>query len=290
MMNTRSRNSLARTAIRTPMAIGVLALVMAAACSGDTPTSPSTTIVDTATVATTATTTTTPEAPTTVTPTTGPVSISAVVTNRYRSPVTLAVGATTIVLRSRGVPDHVTPYWGVGHALYEAPFSGQTLTPNGNIAEQTYTMTIAVNPTAAASKEATTLGPIGMAVNGVAIYNDREGGNVPVDAGTLRTIDRAGAHTSPGGTYHYHFDNEFISYDDANLFGFLRDGFPIYGRKDQDGSYPSDLDSNGGHVGTTADFATAIYHYHATRVAYMNSRFYILKAGSYHGTKGTFTF
>ncbi len=202
----------------------------------------------------------------------------------------MAVGSTSIVLRSRGVPDHVTPYWGVGHALYEAPFAGQTLTPNGNIAEQSYTMTIPVNPGEAASKEATSLGPIGMALNGVAIYNDREGGNVPVDANTLRTIDRAGAHTSPGGTYHYHFDNEFLSYDDANLFGFLRDGFPIYGRRDQDGSYPSDLDTNGGHVGTTADFATPIYHYHSSRVSYMNSRFYVLKEGSYHGTKGTFTF
>ena len=58
----------------------------------------------------------------------------------------------------------------------------------------------------------------------------------------------------------------------------------------QDGSYPSDLDTNGGHVGTTADFATPIYHYHSSRVSYMNSRFYILKAGSYHGNKGTFTF
>ena len=175
-------------------------------------------------------------------------------------------------------------------ALYEAPFAGQTLTPNGNIAEQPYAMTIPVNPGVAATKEATSLGPIGMALNGVAIYNDREGGNVPVDANTLRSIDRAGAHTSPGGTYHYHFDNEFLSYDDANLFGFLRDGFPLYGRKDQDGSYPADLDTNGGHVGTTADFAAPIYHYHSSRVSYMNSRFYILKAGSYHGTKGTFTF
>ncbi len=59
----------------------------------------------------------------------GAVSIASVVSSRYLSAVTIAAGTTSIVLRSRGVPDHVTPYWGVGHPLYEAPFAGQTLTP-----------------------------------------------------------------------------------------------------------------------------------------------------------------
>lgn len=257
------RGGLARHLSRPPFTLVLVKLATSAAFGGDSPTAPTSM---------------------------GTVSIASVARTRYRSPVSVAVGSTTVVLRSKGVPDHVTPYWGVGHPLYEAPFDGQTLTPNGNIAEQSYTMTIPVTPGVAASKEPTSLGPIGLALNGVAIFNDREGGNVPVDAGTLRSIDRAGAHTSPGGTYHYHFDNEFLSYDDANLFGFLRDGFPIYGRKDQDGSYPTDLDVDGGPVGTTADFATPIYHYHSSRVSYMNSRFYVLKAGSYHGNKGTFTF
>ena len=78
--------------------------------------------------------------------------------------------------------------------------------------------------------------------------------------------------------------------DNANLIGFLRDGFPIYARKDNDGTYPSNLDANGDHIGATADFPNGIYHYHAANTAYMGSRFYVLKAGSYNGTKGTFTF
>lgn len=68
------------------------------------------------------------------------------------------------------------------------------------------------------------------------------------------------------------------------------DGFPIYARKDVDGSYPADLDADGGHTGSTAEFSTPIYHYHASNTAYMGGRFYVLKAGSYYGTKGTFTF
>ncbi len=226
-----------------------------------------------------------------VTPTTtGSVSITDVVNSNYKSAVTISVSTSSIVLKSKGVPDHVSPYWGSGNVLYEAPtMTGQTVNP-GNLQEQTFVMTIPINPSAASSKEATSLGPIGMALNGVAIYNDREGGNVPVDAGTLTSFDRGGAHSGPGGLYHYHFDGDFTSVDDANLIGFLRDGFPIYGRKDSDGTYPTDLDSNGGHTKVTADFTTAIYHYHTANTAYMNSRFYVLKSGSYHGTKGTFTF
>ncbi len=219
----------------------------------------------------------------------GTATVPTVFSSNYKSAVTLSATTTTVTLKSNGTPDHLTPYWGTGNALYEAPYTGQNLNP-GLIGTQNYSMTIPINPTEAGSKEATSLGPIGMALNGVPIYNDREGGNVPVDAGVLSSFDRAGAHPGPGNTYHYHCTGDFTGNDNDNLIGFLRDGFPIYARKDNDGSYPSNLDANGGHVGTTAHFTTAIYHYHASNTAYLGSRFYILKAGSYHGTKGTFTF
>lgn len=220
----------------------------------------------------------------------GTVSIASVITAKYKSAVTIATSNGSIVLRSNGTPDHVTPYWATSNTLYEAPsLPGQTVNP-GTLQAQSFVMTLTEFPAEASSKEATSLGPIGMALNGVAIYNDREGGNVPVDAGTLLSFDTGGAHSGPGGLYHYHFTGDYTGNDDANLIGFLRDGFPIYARKDQDGSYPANLDANGGHVGATADFATPIYHYHATNTAYMGGRFYVLKAGSYYGTKGTFTF
>jgi YHYH protein len=224
----------------------------------------------------------------TVTPTTG-VSILSTVQGKYKtSKVTIAATSTSITLTSNGTPDHVSPYWGVGNALYEAQIAGGTVNP-GSIGTQNYAMTIPIFPAEASSKEATTLGPIGMALNGVPIYNDREGGNVPVDAGVLGSFDRAGAHPGPGNTYHYHCTGDFTGNDNSNLIGFLRDGFPIYARKDTDGTYPSNLDANGGHTHANADFSIAIYHYHASNTAYLGSRFYILKAGSYHGTKGTFT-
>jgi hypothetical protein len=226
---------------------------------------------------------------TTVDPAASTTTITEVVKANYKSMVTVSTSGNTITLKSEGVPDHVTPYWGAGNALYEAQKSDGALTP-GSLRSQNFVMTLTTTPTEATTKEATSLGPIGMALNGVAIYNDREGGNVPVDAAVLQTMDRGGAHSGPGGLYHYHFDGDFTSKDDAKLIGFLRDGFPIYGRKDMDGSYPSNLDTNGGHTAATADFPNGVYHYHSSATNYLNSGYYILKAGSYHGTKGTFTF
>jgi hypothetical protein len=225
---------------------------------------------------------------TTTTPAAVGISITSVVQSKYKNTVTISTSGSSITLKSNGTPDHVSPYYGVGHPLYEAQMAGSTVNP-GTIGVQNYAMTIPTNPVEASTKEVTTLGAIGMALNGVPIYNDREGGNVPVDAGVLGSFDRAGAHPGPGNTYHYHCTGDFMGNDDAKLIGFLRDGFPIYARKDMDGSYPSNLDANGGHIGTTADFSTAIYHYHASNTAYLGSRFYILKSGSYNGTKGTFT-
>jgi hypothetical protein len=220
-------------------------------------------------------------------------TVPTVFSSNYKSAVTLSASSTTVTLKSNGLPDHLSPYWETTNALYEAPIAPQTaamLTPGG-IAAQNYSMTIPINPTEAISKEATSLGPIGMALNGVAIYNDREGGNVPVNAQTLTSFDRGGGHGGPGKLYHYHFNGDFTSDDDAKLIGWLRDGFPIYGRKcSSTGTYATGLDANGGHTTTTTQYTSGIYHYHCSNVDYMSSGFYVLKSGSYHGTPGTFTF
>ena len=223
---------------------------------------------------------------------TGAVSITSVVQSKYTSAVTFSTSGSgnsgSITLKSNGLPDHKTPYWGVSNALYEDFPSGYKANANTDMTVQNYSMTIPTNPDEATSKEATSLGPIGMALNGVAIYNDREGGNIPLDSITVTTFDYSGAHPSPAKAYHYHTTGRYTSSDDAKLIGFLRDGFPIYGRKDTTGVYPS-LDANGGHFGPTQDFPNGIYHYHASNVNYFNTGYYVLKAGSYFGTKGTFT-
>ncbi|WP_339921418.1 YHYH protein [uncultured Flavobacterium sp.] len=224
----------------------------------------------------------------TSTTTTGTVDITTVVQSKFFNGVTVASSGTSIVLKSNGLPDHKTPYWGVGNALYEDFPTNYHANVNTSMTSHTYAMTIVAKPVVSTSHEETTLGAIGMALNGVPIYNDREGGNVALDALTITTFDYSGAHPGPGKDYHYHTTGRYTTTDDANLVGFLRDGFPIYGRKDKDGTYPT-LDTYGGHTGITADFPEGIYHYHASNVNYLNTGYYVLKAGSYYGTKGTFT-
>lgn len=241
-----------------------LALVIAACSSSDSTTDDSTTA--------------------TTSSSTNNVSITNVVQSKYKSNVIVSTSDGYITLTSKGTPDHVSAYWGVGNALYEENPTGVN---SGLIKERDNVMTIPVKPVSATVKEVTELGAIGMALNGVPIYNDREGGNVPLDALVLQHFDRAGAHVGPSG-YHYHVSGDFTTKDDANLVGFLRDGFPIYGRKCVSGNYPTDLDTNGGHTSVTADFSTAIYHYHCSNTNYLNLGVYVLKAGSYNGTKGTY--
>ncbi len=214
--------------------------------------------------------------------------ITRVVQANFTNGVTVSTSGSSITLKSNGLPNHKTPYWGVGNALYEDFPSGYHANVNTSMTSHNYSMTIPVTPSAASTHEATSLGAIGMAINGVPIYNDREGGNVALDALTITTFDYSGAHPGPGKDYHYHTTGKYTSTDDAKLIGFLRDGFPMYGRKDTTGVYPT-LDTYGGHTGPTQDFPEGIYHYHASNVNYLNTGYYVLKAGSYYGTKGTFT-
>lgn len=222
----------------------------------------------------------------------GAVNISEVVQSKYNNDytdgVSIEIGDNSISITSIGLPDHQTPYWGEGHEMYEEFEGTNHANMNTSMIAFNYVMTIPTNPSEADSKEVTDLGAVGMALNGVPLYNDYEGGGV-LEENAWSTFDASGAHPGPNEDYHYHCEGNYLTVDDANLIGFLRDGFPIYGRKDMDDSYPDDLDDNGGHEGTTVDFAESIYHYHVSNEVYSTSGLYVIKSGAYHGTKGTFT-
>ncbi|MCG9793251.1 YHYH protein [Flavobacterium algicola] len=220
------------------------------------------------------------------------VDISTVVINSFKNSYTNAVSVKVsdgyITISSTGLPDHKTPYWGVGHEMYEDFPGTNHANANTSMTTYNYAMRIPVVPSEATTKEVTELGAVGMAVNGVPIYNDYEGSGV-LQENAWSTFDSSGAHPGPNKDYHYHCEGTYLTVDSNNLIGFLRDGYPVYGRKDADGTYPSNLDANGGHTGTTTDFTDAIYHYHVSNNVYSTSGLYVIKSGSYHGTKGTFT-
>ncbi len=198
-------------------------------------------------------------------------------------------GEVTIV--SNGVPNHTSPYWMETEPLYIERVVGDHNTP-GFIGERSYTVTVPLYPQLATTSSATGLGAIGIAVAGPPIFNDEEGPNRPLDVNTASGLDYAGAHNGPSG-YHYHLEaadvpqNTTLSYDDEKLVGIMADGFLLYGRKELDGSYPTDLDESGGHIGITPHSeGEEIYHYHIINEFYIGT-YVMLFGGDLQGTPNT---
>lgn len=173
---------------------------------------------------------------------------------------------------------------------------------NDEIAQVVYVMEIPTHPVEADVKEDTELSAIGMVLNGVPFFNDLNRDSDLLGAADVSTLDAAGGHPGANLDYHYHLganpgiytdEDPEVAYgtviDEDNLVGFMRDGFPLYGLLDQDGTYPDDLDEYGGHVGVTEEFPDGIYHYHASAEDFLDSGWHVLKSGAYYGTPGSFT-
>lgn len=194
---------------------------------------------------------------------------------------------TTITIETTGLPNHTTPYWSESHPLYVAP----TVT---TVADMTPTridtsgrdlsgsLTVSASASIANSSTSTSLGAIGIAVSGAYIYNDQEGSG-PLD-GAAGSLDYVGAHIGPS-QYHYHLEPLAFTNDDENLVGIISDGFFLYGRKcNSTGTYPTGLDTSGGHTSTTQHTDTAEYHYHIINNIYGTTGRYLAFAGPYQGT------
>lgn len=218
---------------------------------------------------------------------------------------TITLDGDKVTLMTNGLPNHTSPYWSnttarsavdpmgntlvtpaasENHPLFVEPTvtSYEQMAP-GNIDDfnGSYTLTVPANPALAANSSSTGLGAIGIAVSGSMIYNDEEGPNVPLD-NAIGSLDYTAAHTGPQ-SYHYHLEPHAWSQDDDKLIGIISDGFFLYGRRDFDGSYPTDLDESGGHFGPTIHNAEGEYHYHIQNELYLN-QYYILFPGDYQGT------
>lgn len=198
------------------------------------------------------------------------------------------VGAAQVVRAvSDDQPDYRSNYFALANACHEA-YTGGVQNPNV-ITPYAYTIDFPTAPNATSTAMAG--GAVGLALNGVAIYSNMAapGDDIYVEAATF---DRCGAHPDPTGRYHYHGEPYALSYDDASFIGVLRDGYPVYGRKDPDGSYPT-LDAQGGHTGVTVDSpGTPVYHYHlnqqtSTATGTAGQMQWFLTKGSYHGAPST---
>jgi hypothetical protein len=187
---------------------------------------------------------------------------------KFGANVELYRDGDVVVIRTTGVPDHKSPYFGTGDSRYEA-YNGTNpnfvLNPN-RIAAGTVVYRIPLSPAEAASKAATPLGPIGVAVNGVPIYNQYAGPGRPLGM-EIDSFDQYNGHPQQFGQYHYHVEPLYITAAKGKeaLLGFLLDGFPVYGPRENGAAVAeSALDAYHGHVSATADYPQGIYHYHVT--------------------------
>jgi hypothetical protein len=210
--------------------------------------------------------------------------------NSSLSAVTSIASATYVKLVSTSLPDYKSNYFATTGS-YSFTANGDTVSGNfsdlysafttpfpdpGTIGAESITMYIPLNPAQAAAKsQHMGMGTVGMAINGVSIYDSIAAGtdNIFAEAGSF---DQCQGH--PAGTnYHYHSEPYSISYDDNQLIGVMRDGFFVYGRKDFSGSSPgsianiqtagtsADIYVYGGHTGVDpqSNSGTA-FHYHLT--------------------------
>lgn len=202
--------------------------------------------------------------------------------------VTLTKSGSNVVIATDSRPDSKSQYFGSSNVCYEAfSASGRITNPN-SIAAQSISATVPYAAAAAGSNTATSDGVIGVALNGVSIYdNTAAPGDDIYDE--VQTFDKCQGHPDSNSRYHYHTEPDSITSSDYAFVGVMRDGFPIYGRKDADGSTPV-LDAAGGHTGTTTDSSGAsIYHYHVNLQTSGSDSAYFVSLGYYHGTAGTCT-
>lgn len=144
-------------------------------------------------------------------------------------------GQDYYVIETTAAPNHKSAYYSDAGKKDTMP-PGTYTNPN-SIQSQNYKVHIPKTPTLQTSPEATGYDLVGVARNGVAIFNNQA---APGDslANELKTMDYGNGHPTQPGQYHYHIEPCYLSNDDGNLVGIMRDGFPIFGVKEHDGSDP----------------------------------------------------
>jgi YHYH protein len=209
---------------------------------------------------------------------------------KFSCSVTLTKSGTNVVISTSSVPDYKSYYYSSTDICYEA-FSSTTRAANPNkIGVQTISMTVPYAPVAASTATATPDGAIGIALNGVSIFDNTA---APGDDiyNEEKTFDKCDGHPEMTGKYHYHSEPSAISNTDTAFIGVLRDGFPIYGRNEYATSTTATgLDSQGGKTGTTVDStSTSVYHYQTNLQTNGTASVYFLTKGYYTGTPGACT-
>ncbi|MBI1219239.1 MAG: YHYH protein [Rhodobacteraceae bacterium] len=136
--------------------------------------------------------------------------------------------------------------------------------PN-SVRNHTINLMLPADPQAAASPSCVPMGMIGVALDGVAIFNavDDSGRDAPAH----EVQDSCDGHPEHDGQYHYHGPSPCMPgiNGKAELVGYALDGFGIYSLRDASGHLMTDANLDACH-GTTSEVMwngkkTRIYHY-----------------------------
>lgn len=203
---------------------------------------------------------------------------------------TTAGGAPVVQARADGQPDYKSNYFATASACHES-YTGAIQNPN-TLSAHSYTINFASSPDTTATPMMG-IAVVGLSLNGVPIFGNfaAPGDDIYMEA---MTFDRCGGHPEGTGAYHYHAEPYSITDDDDRFVGVLRDGYPVYGRKDPDGTYPT-VDAHGGHTGATVDSpATPVYHYHvnqqtSTGKFTLGEKQWFLTTGTFRGAPASCT-
>ena len=188
--------------------------------------------------------------------------------------MSVKVDGNFVVISTTDVPDHKSPYFATTSAQYEA-YNGTNknfvLNPN-RIAAQQMTFRVPISPAKLSTPSPTPLGPIGVATNGVAIFNQYAANNQPLTS-EINSFDQYNGHPQMTGVYHYHVEPAWLTRSSREaLIGVLLDGYPVYGPMENGALVATtSLDAAHGHFAVTREFPQGVYHYHTTSDApYIN--------------------
>jgi len=129
---------------------------------------------------------------------------------------------------------------------------------------------IPLAPAIAASTVSAVDGPIGIAVNGVLIFNPcKQGGCQNGDTKVLGELDVCNGHAGRADDYHYHaapvcmMQTKAANYWDTHPVGWALDGYAIYGYNDADGKVAARDTVCGGNTNAVVNGPSG-YAYHVT--------------------------
>ena len=167
-------------------------------------------------------------------------------------------------ISSKGLPSHVMMN-GITATNLQVPTAQNFWGSNGW--KIPLTPEIAVNPVSAVD------GPIGVAVNGVPLFNPcKQGGCQNGDTKALGELDICNGHAGRADDYHYHAAPTCLmatkpdSYWNTHPIGWALDGYGIFGFNNSDGQVANRDSICGGNT-SSVNNAPAGYSYHVTSVS-----------------------